>query len=82
MKKNEAGNCCAWREECIEKTIFQQKPERVKGINMWISGKGGFKKEKTWSEKRVVLEFSAMFEDSMETSVAGMRLREVGNEVT
>lgn len=49
---------------------------------MWISGKGGFKKEKTWSEKRVVLEFSAMFEDSMETSVAGMRLREVGNEVT
>lgn len=82
MEKNEAGNCCAWREGLIEKNIFYEKPERVKGISMWISQKGEFKEQGTQNEKKLVFALSVMFEDSMETSVARMRRREVGNEVT
>lgn len=62
--------------------FFQEKPERVKGISMWISQKGELKKQGTQSEKKLVFEPSVVFEDCMETSVATMRLREVGNEVT
>lgn len=45
---------------------------------MWMSPGGESKEERTWSEKRLVLVLSAMCEDSTKTSVAGIRLREVG----
>lgn len=45
---------------------------------MWMSPGGGSKEERTRSEERLVLVLSAMFEDSVKTSVAGIRLREVG----
>lgn len=36
----------------------------------------------TWSEKRLVWVLSAACADSMQTAVAGTRLRDIGNEVT
>ena len=80
MEKNEAGNWMLGEKASLRKNTFYQKPEGAGGISMWLFERGGLQKERIWSEKGPMLVLSTMFEEGMETCVAGVRLREIANK--
>lgn len=79
MDKNEAGNWMPGEKASLTKKHLNRYLKGL-GLLAYDSLREEGSGKRVWSEKELMLVLCVMFEEGMETSVAGMRLRQEGSK--